>query len=317
MAMTSAGEIGERNLVEKIRSIVRPRSGHTLVGPGDDAAVVDGKGSIVISTDVVTKERHMPPTMTYEQFGWTAAAVSFSDIASMGARPLGFLPALTVPEKEDESVVYDIMSGIDQCCEFCNSDVVGGDTKFGSLAVAGTAFGTMEGRRPMTRNGALPGDLVAVTGTLGDAAAGYYALKNGIDADDQIFSLMVPVPHTEDGIRLSGTGIVGSCMDLSDGLANAARSICRASHVGMEIEWEFLPIDDRTEDVLTECGCDLKDTVTGWGGEYELLFTFKREDIQKLYDAEIAFSLIGVVTNGDGPILCDGSERRVMGNGVY
>ena len=152
--MTSLKEVGERQLVETVRSIIRPRSKSTVVGPGDDAAVIrNPSGDIVVSTDVVTEERHLPETMTYEQFGWTAAAVNFSDIASMGAKPLGFLPAVTIPEDADESVLYDIMSGIDQCCEFCKTEVVGGDTKFGSLAVAGTAIGTMEGRKPMTRRG--------------------------------------------------------------------------------------------------------------------------------------------------------------------
>ncbi|AMH93888.1 thiamine-monophosphate kinase ThiL [methanogenic archaeon ISO4-H5] len=316
--MSSLKDVGERQLVETVRSIIRPRSKSTVIGPGDDAAVIrNPSGDIVVSSDVVTKERHLPETMTYEQFGWTAAAVNFSDIASMGARPLGFLPAVTIPEDEDESVLYDIMSGIDQCCEFCNTEVVGGDTKFGSLAVAGTALGTMEGRKPMTRRGAQPGDIVAVTGMLGGPAAGYYAIKNGFEAEDQVFSLMVPVPHVEDGIKLSGTGAIHSCMDLSDGLANAATEICKQSHVGMEIEWEFLPIDDEVKDILEASHADLRDTVTRWGGEYELLFTLDRGDLQKLYDAGIAFSIIGLVTNGEGPVLNDGDERKVMENGIY
>ena len=295
--MTSLKEVGERQLVETVRSIIRPRSKSTVVGPGDDAAVIrNPSGDIVVSTDVVTEERHLPETMTYEQFGWTAAAVNFSDIASMGARPLGFLPAVTIPEDADESVLYDIMSGIDQCCEFCKTEVVGGDTKFGSLAVAGTAIGTMEGRKPMTRRGAQPGDIVAVTGMLGGPAAGYYAIKNGFEAEDQIFSLMVPVPHVKDGIKLS---------------------VCRQSHVGMEIEWEFLPVDDEVKDILEASHADLRDTVTRWGGEYELLFTLDRADLQKLYDAGIAFSIIGLVTNGEGPVLNDGEERKVMENGIY
>lgn len=317
--MATVKDVGERQLVDTIRSIVRPRSKNTVVGPGDDAAVIGGSsdGSIVISTDVVTKSRHFPKGMSYEQFGWTAAAVNFSDIASMGAKPLGFLPAVTIPEDEEENNLYDIMSGIDQCCEFCDVDVVGGDTKFGELAVAGTAFGTMEGRKPMMRRDAVPGDIVAVTGTLGDAAAGYYALEKGIDADEQIFKLMVPVPRVEYGIKMAATGIVHSCMDLSDGLANAACTICEMSRVGMEIEWEFLPVDDSTKEVLEACDQDVKDTVTRWGGEYELLFTFDRKDIKKLYDAGIAFSIIGLVTNDDGPYLRDGDKRTAMQNGIY
>lgn len=319
VTMATVKEVGERKLVDNIRSIIRPRSENTVIGPGDDAAVIKGvtDGTVVISTDVVTKARHFPQGMTYEQFGWTAAAVNFSDICSMGARPLGFLAAVTVPEDEDESSLYDIMSGIDQCCEFCKCDVLGGDTKIGELAVSGTAFGTLEGRKPLTRRGALPGDIVAVTGTLGDAAAGYFAQKNGYEADDQVFKLMVPVPRMEDGIKLAESGVVHSCMDLSDGLSNAANTICQMSRVGMEIEWEFLPVDDETRTILEVCRCDVKDTVTRWGGEYELMFTFDRKDIKKLYDAGIAFSIIGLVTNDDGPYLSDGEIRTAMKDGVY
>ncbi|MCQ2069814.1 MAG: thiamine-phosphate kinase [archaeon] len=317
--MATLKEVGERALVENIRGFLKPRSKTTRIGPGDDAAVIKGgsDGSIVISTDVLTKERHFPEGMTYEQFGWSAAAVSFSDIASMGARPLGFVSAITLPEDTDESQLYDIVSGIDQCCELCGTDIVGGDTKFGSMSVAGTAFGTMDGRSPLTRSGAKVGDIVAVTGTLGNAAAGFYAIENGIEADDQIFALMVPVPRVEDGMNLSKSGVVHSCMDLSDGLANAMHAVCAASHVGMEVEWEFLPVEDDTRKVLEQCGKDVKHTVMEWGGDYELMFTFDRNDIKKLYDLEVPFSIIGVVTEGDTPYLSDGNEKTEVGDGVY
>ena len=316
--MAALGEVGERELVDRIRGIVRPRSGRTALGPGDDAAVVRCGGDTVVSTDVLTAGRHFPKGMTFEQFGWTAAAVSFSDIASMGARPVGFLPAVTAPEGTEEMELYDLMSGIDQCCEFCEADVLGGDTKFGPLAVAGTAIGDMEGRKPMTRSGARPGDILAVTGELGKAAAGFLAVENGYpEYDDSIFSLMTPVPRWEEGIGLASSGIVTSCMDLSDGLGNACRTVCSASHVGMEIEWEFLPIGEEVEEVCGLCRKDMKETVVRWGGEYELLFSFDRAGIQKLYDAGVMFSIIGAVTDGTVPYLCDGEQRSEMQDGLY
>ena len=160
--MTLLGEIGERQLIEDFKSFIRPEG---LVGPGDDAAII-GKDTVV-STDIVTFDRHFPAGMTYEQFGWYAAAVNFSDLAAMGARPIGFLAGLALPLDLDSKAAYDIMSGIDQCCEFCGTGIVGGDTKTGPGIVAGTAIGTMDGRKPMLRSGASPGDIVAVTGPLG------------------------------------------------------------------------------------------------------------------------------------------------------
>lgn len=235
--MATLSAVGERRLVENIRKIVRSRSQNSALGIGDDAAVLAGLsgGGAVVCTDVVTKDRHFPRGMTYERFGWTAAAVNFSDIASMGARPIAFLSAVTMPEDSDETWLYDIMSGIDQCCEFCGAGVVGGDTKFGPLAIAGTAIGDLEGRRALVRSGARPGDVVAVTGSLGRAATGYLAIENGMDAEDSIFALMAPVPRVEEGRRISESGCATSCIDLSDGLAAAAMEICRQSHVGMDI----------------------------------------------------------------------------------
>ena len=187
--MTLLGDIGERQLIEDFKSFIRPEG---LVGPGDDAAII-GKDTVV-STDIVTFDRHFPAGMTYEQFGWYAAAVNFSDLAAMGARPIGFLAGLALPLDLDSKAAYDIMSGIDQCCEFCGTGIVGGDTKTGPGIVAGTAIGTMDGRKPMLRSGASPGDVVAVTGPLGSPAAGFISLDHGIDAPAARESLYVPIP---------------------------------------------------------------------------------------------------------------------------
>ncbi|MDD2626313.1 MAG: thiamine-phosphate kinase [Candidatus Methanomethylophilus sp.] len=317
--MATLKEVGERQLIRNMLDIFRPRSRDTEIGPGDDAAVVGGiiDGRVVVTTDTVTFERHKPRGMTWEQFGWTAAAVNFSDLASMGARPLGFLAAMALPAELDESALYDIASGIDQCCEFCHTEVIGGDTKPGTGLISGTALGTMDGRPPLTRSAAQPGDIVAVTGSIGNAAAGFAAIQYGLRDEDSVFSLMVPVPRTEEGVKLSKSGAVHSCMDLSDGLANAALTVCRRSHVGMELEWEFIPVGAGVEPAAAQTGQDPKDLALRWGGDYELLFTFDRGQIQKLYDAKVEFSIIGTVTNDQRPFLNDGGVRTEMKDGIY
>jgi thiamine-monophosphate kinase len=311
--MASLGDIGERELVHRIMGIVRPCPG----GPGDDAAIIGADGGAVVCSDIMTFERHCPKGMSDEQFGWTVAAANLSDIAAMGAKPLGVLISLALPQDMDESRAYDIMSGADQCAEFCDTFIIGGDTKPGPGALCGTAVGTLDGRPPLTRSGARPGDIIAVTGSLGSPAAGYRALEAGMELDDAVFSLYVPIPRVKEGIALSESGAVTSCIDLSDGLAVAARTVCVASHVGMEIQEEFLPEGEGVSEVCEALCIGRRDLMLYWGGEYELMFTFDKDRIRDLYDRGIQFSIIGTVTNGDRPFISEGDSREEMGDGIY
>ena len=313
--MSSLKEVGERHLIENIMSVIRPSPG--TIGTKDDAAVIPVNGDVVACSDIVTFERHMPTGMSFEKFGWTAAAVNFSDLAAMGARPIGILASLAMPEDMDESELYDIMSGLDQCAEFVGTTIVGGDTKPGNGMISCTALGTMEGRRPMMRNGANIGDLVAVTGGLGGAAAGFRAIENGLEAEEAIFKLMTPIPLVYEGIELSDCGKVTSCIDLSDGLATAANTICEQSHVGMEIVYEFLPIDQDVDEVSERLRIPKKDLVLGWGGEYELMFTFPKSEIETLQNTGVFFSIIGHVTDDDGAYLMEDEKRVRLENGCY
>jgi len=310
--MPRISEIGERALIEDFMTFIRPEG---LIGPGDDAAVL-GKDTVV-TTDIVTFDRHFPAGMSYEQFGWYAAAVNFSDLAAMGARPTGFLAALALPPDLEAQAAYDIMSGIDQCCEFCGTGIAGGDTKFGSGIVAGTAIGSMDGRKPMTRSGANPGDIVAVTGPIGGPAAGFLSLELGVEMEDARQSLYVPVPRVAEGMALASSGVVTSCMDLSDGLGTALNGICSHSHVGIDVEFDFIPRGESVEEMAQASGRDVQDLLLYWGGEYELLFTADKDRFRKLYEMEVEFSIIGMVHDGDHPDLIREGSRSRIGHGSY
>lgn len=312
--MAALRDVGERQLLKNMRKAIRPPKG--VSGAEDDAAILE-TGNVVACTDAVTFERHMPDGMSYEKFGWTAAAVNFSDLAAMGATPIGILVSLAMPEDMDESDLYDMMSGIDQCAEFCGTYVIGGDTKFGSGVISCTALGTMNGRKPMMRCGAKPGDIVAVTGSLGGPAAGYYAAKNGIEAEDAVFSLMTPIPLVKEGMILSECGKVTSCIDLSDGLATAANIICEQSRAGIELVWEFLPEAEDVERISAETRTPEEDMMLNFGGEYELMFTFDKRDISILQESGVFFSIIGHITGDDGVYLLKDDERIKLGYGKY
>ena len=310
--MTLIGELGERQLIEDFGTFIRKEG---RVGPGDDAAIVDR--DTVVSTDIVTFDRHFPAGMSYEQFGWYAAAVSFSDLAAMGARPTGLLAALALPNDLDAQAAYDIMSGMSQCAEFCGTGIAGGDTKTGPGIVASTALGAMDGRKPMLRTGARPGDVVAVTGPLGGPAAGFISLDLGIDADEARQTLYVPIPRVEEGIAMAESGVVTSCMDLSDGLGTALNTLCADSGVGMEIELSFIPHGPCVDEMAEASGKDVRELLLGWGGEYELLFTADADRLDKLYEAEVEFHVIGIVNDTDAPHLIEGDDRTVIPYGQY
>ena len=305
--MVQIADIGERQLIEDFKSFIRPEG---RVGPGDDAAVIEK--DIVITTDIVTFDRHFPVGMTYEQFGWYAAAVNFSDLAAMDARPIGFTAALALPPTLDSQNAYDIMSGIDQCAEFCGTGIIGGDTKNGPGIVAGTAIGTMDGRAPMLRSGARPGDVVAVTGPLGGPAAGFAAIENDIDCPEARESLFMPIPRVSEGIELASSGIVSSCIDLSDGLGTALNTICKASGVGIDVEFSFLQHEKYVDEISQKTGIPLEKLLIGWGGEYELMFTADPDRLKKLYDSEIEFSIIGMVNDsGQADLIREGKRSRI------
>ena len=305
--MVQISELGERQLIEDFRSFIRPEG---RVGPGDDAAVIEK--DIVITTDLVTFDRHFPIGMTYEQFGWYAAAVNFSDLAAMGARPIGFTAALALPPTLDSQNAYDIMSGIDQCAEFCGTGIIGGDTKNGPGIVAGTAIGSMDGRAPMLRSGARPGDVVAVTGPLGGAAAGFAAIENDIDCPEAKECLFMPIPRIAEGIELASSGIVTSCIDLSDGLGTALNTVCKASGVGIDVEFSFLQHEKYVEEISKKTDIPLEKLLIGWGGEYELMFTADPNRLKKLYDSEIEFSIIGMVNDsGQADLIRDGKRSKI------
>lgn len=312
--MTTFREVGERGLVDMIRrTVLREGSPDSLT---DDACVLSTGDRSAVCMDALTFERHMPKGMTYEQFGWMAAAANVSDLASMGARPTGLLASLNVPLDMDVQDICDIMSGIDQCAEFGGTYVVGGDTKPGTGTVAVTAIGDMEGRKPMTRSCARPGDVVALTGPVGGPAAGFHALEGGIDLPDSVASLYTPIPRVEEGIALSATGKVTSCIDLSDGLSTCINTLCRESGVGVVIEWELIPADEGVAIVSERMGIPEQDMLMGWGGEYELLFTFAREDLDAIMDSGVDFHMIGIITE-DEVLLHRNEKYEVIEDGRY
>ncbi len=282
--MKTLADLGEKEIVTLLLQGVRTT---VAVGPGDDAAAIDlGDRYLVVSTDVITRTSHIPDGMTDWQVGWSAAAVNFSDIAAMGARPLGLVMAYTLPRDMPFTRLESISQGVNDCCQAVGADLLGGDTKEGTgIVLAGTALGLVDKDRILLRRGAREGDMIAVTGPLGLSAAGYAAIRNDIDAPLAVKALLEPQPRTAEGMVLSSSGKVTSCMDITDGLAYSIGELSRQSGTGFEVVWESIPVGDGVAEVARKSGVPLEDLVLHFGGDYELLFTFSPQASQPLQNA--------------------------------
>lgn len=226
-----------------------PAGAATLVGPGDDAAVVAAPDSrVVISTDVLVEGRHFRRGWSGgRDVGRRAAAQNLADVAAMGARPTALVVALVVPAHLPLSWVTDLARGLADACAPHGVGVVGGDLSGGEhVVVAVTVHGDLGGRRPVLRSGARPGDDVVHVGTLGWSAAGLALLEaqgegapgDGTQVPDGVAHLVeafrAPDPPLEAGPAAARAGAT-AMLDVSDGLLRDAGRLARASGVVLDL----------------------------------------------------------------------------------
>ena len=210
-----------------------------LVGPGDDAAVLRPRPGedLVATVDAVVAGVHFDRRSTPADVGWKALAVNLSDLAAMGARPVAALVALGFPRGTPTSTLRGISRGLAACAREYRTPVVGGNvTRADALSVTVTVLGAVPAGRAVLRSGARPGDLVAVTGTLGDAALGLRPDAAPALARRQ----RRPTPRGAAGLALAG--LARAAIDVSDGLVQDLEHLCRASGVGARIGLPDLPL---------------------------------------------------------------------------
>jgi thiamine-monophosphate kinase len=309
----TVADLGERQIIEIITSLVSQQGGG--VGIGDDCAVVErGEQYLLLTTDMVTKSTHLPEQMSAYQQGWFLVAINLSDIAAMGGRPLGVLLSLGLPIDTSEEYVQDLIRGADGCAGQYNTSILGGDTKENpSVTLCGTAVGTVKKQHVMLRKGMHPGDLLAVTGSLGKAGAGFDVLQHGIKDTQVLKGLLEPLPRIQEGQLLGHTGGISSCMDLSDGLSSSLYQLQKINHVGFTIQMEHLPMDAALSTVSSYE--KQVEYALHFGGDYELLCTFpktQRSTIeQAMNKSKTPFTVIGSVTK-DITISLVSSEKTAV-----
>ncbi len=299
--MGTLADIGERKAIALVeRTIARSGSAGLL---GDDCAALPlGQEYLLVTTDMVGRHTHMPPSMTPYQIGWTVVAVNLSDIAAKGGRPLGVVIAYGLPKTTTEHFLTELTRGAAACANHYGTTIVGGDTKETSeVALTGTALGLVKKALFMPRKGARPGEIVAVTGTLGKAAAGFLALQQGMTSSKVTKALLEPQPRLKEGQRLASSRAVTSSMDLSDGLSSSLYQLSSLNHVGFTIEWDRLPIAPELRMVKKRRGArDEEAAVLHFGGDYELLVTMQEAAFpavqRRLRRLGTALTVIGTVT---------------------
>ncbi len=276
MNLARAGEFGLIN-----RVTARLASGAAcLLGPGDDAAVVRASdGRVVASTDVLVEGRHFRRDWSSAaDIGHRAAAANLADIVAMGAVPTALLVALCLPSDVEVGWAEELADGLSAEAGQVGACVVGGDMSASPIiTIAVTALGDLEGRAPVVRSGAHPGDVVALAGRIGYAAAGYTVLSRGFRTPKLLVEAYrrpeVPYLAGRSAAQLGATAMI----DVSDGLIADLGHVATASRVGIDLRRAAFEVPDPMRDAAHALGVDPYTWVFGGGEDHALVATFPED----------------------------------------
>jgi thiamine-monophosphate kinase len=291
----TVADVGEFGLIRRITA-GRRQPATTLLGPGDDAALVAaGDGRVVASTDVLVEGVHFRlDWSTPEHVGRKAIAVNMADIAAMGAVPTALLVGLACPRTTKTEVAEGLAAGMWQEATRAGAGLVGGDMVTSKeIVISVTALGDLAGRQPVTRGGAMPGDVLAVCGRLGWSAAGLAVLGRGFRSPVQVVgAYRSPEPPYEAGPQAARAGAT-AMIDVSDGLLADLGHICAASNVAIDVRTKLLEVPQRLVDVGTALGADPVHWVLTGGEDHALAATFPEQAA-----VPEGWRTIGTVTRG-------------------
>jgi thiamine-monophosphate kinase len=300
-------ELGEFGLIERVTARRRQPS-TTLLGPGDDAAVVAAPdGRVVATTDVLVDTVHFRlDWSTPEQVGRRAAAANLADIAAMGAVPTALLVGLACPQATPVATLEALADGLWAEAEAAGAGLVGGDvTSSATLVLSVTALGSLEGRAPVTRAGARAGDAVALCGRVGWAAAGLAVLARGFRSPVAVVGAhRVPDPPYAAGPAAAVAGAT-AMIDVSDGLLADLGHVAAASGVVLDVRSAALEVPPRLVDVGAALGVDPLHWLLTGGDDHALAATFPAGSA-----LPTGWEPIGTARAGEPGVLVDGREYR-------
>ena len=325
--------MGEFELLARLRERLPPTGPRVRLGSGDDAAISVPEGATAISVDALVEDVHFRRAWSsLAQVGHKALATALSDLAAMGAEPGEAYVVLGVPPDVSEEECLELLDGLVALAAATGTTIAGGDlTRAPALTLTTTVVGhAADPGELITRAGARPGDVLAVTGELGGAAAGLLLLERGADCGVDhtgagstpqsaletaplIARQLEPQPRLHAGRTLAAAGAT-AMIDLSDGLAGDARHLAEASGVALRIEAAALPLDPAVAEVAATAGRDPIELAAAGGEDYELLVALPPERldaaVEAVAEAGTTLTRIGEVVEGEGV------EIRLPGGGL-
>ena len=311
---TAISELGEFGLIKHLTSNFKIQHETSIKGIGDDAAVLNFKDQVLISTDLLLEGIHFDlayvPLM---HLGYKAVQVNLSDIYAMNGIATQITVSIGISSKFPLEAVEEIYKGIELACNKFNIDLIGGDTSSSKqgLVISVTSIGHAAAEDICYRNGAEEGDLLCVSGDLGGAYVGLQILERekqiflenpqlqpDLEGKDYIIERQLKPEGRRDIVDLLAQMKIKptSMIDVSDGLASEILHICTQSEKGCTLYEEKIPIDPMTYETARELGLDPTVCALNGGEDYELLFTIKQADYDKLKN-DIDVSIIGYITD--------------------
>lgn len=334
---TEISSFGEFGLIERLTQGIATKNPTSILGVGDDAAVVDypEDQEQLITTDLLLEGVHFDLTyVPLKHLGYKSAVVNFSDIYAMGGRPQQITLSLGVSSRFTVEHLEEFYSGLKLACEVYGVDLVGGDTSASrqGLVISITCIGSVAKGKEIRRSGARPTDLICVSGDLGAAYMGLQLLEREKTASagrhdfvpdfagkEYLVERQLKPEARKDIIdTLNKEGVnPTSMMDVSDGLSSELLHICKASGVGCRVYEDRIPIDYQTAVMAEELNMNLVTAALNGGEDYELLFTVPLTE-HELVEKISAIKVIGYITEaslGAAMISRDGQEFPLKAQG--
>jgi len=321
----------EKDIISLFEEIVKvaPSPPFLLKGIGDDAAVLEFAGNYLLcTTDLLVEDTHFRwEWMSPFALGYKSLAVNISDIAAMGGRPECFTVSVGFPKDFSEERLLEFLRGLESIARKYKLSLIGGDTVHSEKTIINVmVIGRVEKNQVLFRSGAQVGDVIFVSGYLGNAAAGLAILEQGIEKENELFSQLIkaqllPEPEVDLGYYLAQTGLVHAMIDISDGIASDLTWICQESGVGAYVYQELLPISPACKIAAKRLNQDYLSWALSGGEDYRLLFTAPKktadelkQSVAKALNKEIF--IIGEVTAGARVYLIqDGQKKDITGKG--